>query len=190
MAYYKRSRLDACSLLLEKAGREADTTITTDYTRDDIEHDKVGCYVKALYVSPSDDRSRLLGRTACNARVVRTRQGQATTGITVRNTSLHRRRQDLHVQFVAFDRQSVLLSCRRQRKHAFGLCEDENNAGDKEKLDMADSQFNFVLNQQQHCVLALLGKACIHQQKGDYKNALFFYKKALKFKVTLHVNVS
>ena len=28
---------------------------------------------------------------------------------------------------------------------------------------------------------ALLGKACIAFQKKDYKGALFFYKKALKF---------
>uniref|UniRef100_A0A914UXQ8 Uncharacterized protein n=1 Tax=Plectus sambesii TaxID=2011161 RepID=A0A914UXQ8_9BILA len=50
-----------------------------------------------------------------------------------------------------------------------------------DKIDQADAQFNFVINQTPNNIPALLGKACIAFQKKDFKGALFFYKKALKF---------
>ncbi len=49
-----------------------------------------------------------------------------------------------------------------------------------DKLDQADAQFNFVLNTNPANVPALVGKACIAFNKKDYKNALIYYKKALK----------
>ncbi|KAK0406995.1 hypothetical protein QR680_018937 [Steinernema hermaphroditum] len=50
------------------------------------------------------------------------------------------------------------------------------------KVDQADTQFNFVINQASHSIPAMLGKACIAFQKKDYKSALFFYRKAIKLK--------
>ncbi|XP_033646150.1 RNA polymerase-associated protein CTR9 homolog [Asterias rubens] len=49
-----------------------------------------------------------------------------------------------------------------------------------DKMDQADAQFNFVLNQSQNNIPALLGKACISFNKKDYRGALAFYKKALR----------
>lgn len=49
-----------------------------------------------------------------------------------------------------------------------------------EKWSHADSQLNFVLNQGNPCVQAYLGKACIAFNKREYKNALAFYRKALR----------
>jgi RNA polymerase-associated protein CTR9 len=49
-----------------------------------------------------------------------------------------------------------------------------------DKLDQADAQFNFVLNNNPSSVPALVGKACIAFNKKDYKNSLIHYKKALK----------
>ncbi|MCL4116472.1 UNVERIFIED_CONTAM: hypothetical protein GTU68_001150, partial [Idotea baltica] len=49
-----------------------------------------------------------------------------------------------------------------------------------DKLEQADSQFHFVLNQSANNIPSLLGKACIAFNKKDYKGALAFYKKALR----------
>jgi len=49
-----------------------------------------------------------------------------------------------------------------------------------DKMDQADAQFNFVLNQSPNSIPSLLGKACIAFNKKDYKGALAFYKKALR----------
>uniref|UniRef100_A0A5K3FBW5 TPR_REGION domain-containing protein n=2 Tax=Mesocestoides corti TaxID=53468 RepID=A0A5K3FBW5_MESCO len=49
-----------------------------------------------------------------------------------------------------------------------------------EKWSQADSQLNFVLNRQTLHVPAYLGKACIAFNKQEYKNALGFYRKALR----------
>ena len=49
-----------------------------------------------------------------------------------------------------------------------------------DKMDQADAQFNFVLNQSPNSIPSLLGKACIAFNKKDYKGALTFYKKALR----------
>lgn len=49
-----------------------------------------------------------------------------------------------------------------------------------DKIDQADAQFNFVLNATDKSVPALLGKACISFNKKEYKNALSFYKRALR----------
>ncbi|XP_037072194.1 LOW QUALITY PROTEIN: RNA polymerase-associated protein CTR9 homolog [Pollicipes pollicipes] len=49
-----------------------------------------------------------------------------------------------------------------------------------DKMDQADAQFNFVLNQSPNSIPVLLGKACIAFNKKDYKGALAFYKKALR----------
>ncbi|KAF7992065.1 hypothetical protein HCN44_001390 [Aphidius gifuensis] len=49
-----------------------------------------------------------------------------------------------------------------------------------DKMDQADAQFNFVLNQSPNNIPSLLGKACIAFNKKDYRAALAFYKKALR----------
>lgn len=49
-----------------------------------------------------------------------------------------------------------------------------------DKMEQADAQFNFVLNQSQSNIPSLLGKACIAFNKKDYRCALAFYKKALR----------
>lgn len=49
-----------------------------------------------------------------------------------------------------------------------------------DKMDQADAQFNFVLNQSINNIPSLLGKACIAFNKKDYRGALLFYKKALR----------
>ncbi|MEQ2180740.1 protein required for normal CLN1 and CLN2 G1 cyclin expression [Goodea atripinnis] len=49
-----------------------------------------------------------------------------------------------------------------------------------DKMDQADAQFHFVLNQSTNNIPALLGKACISFNKKDYKGALAYYKKALR----------
>jgi len=49
-----------------------------------------------------------------------------------------------------------------------------------DKMDQADAQFNFVLNQSQDNIPSLLGKACISFNKKDYRGALAYYKKALR----------
>ena len=51
-----------------------------------------------------------------------------------------------------------------------------------DKMDQADAQFNFVLNQAPNNIPSLLGKACIAFNKKDYKFALSLYKKALTTK--------
>ncbi|XP_071509624.1 RNA polymerase-associated protein CTR9 homolog [Diadema antillarum] len=49
-----------------------------------------------------------------------------------------------------------------------------------DKMDQADAQFNFVLNQSPNNIPALLGKACISFNKKDWRGALAYYKKALR----------
>lgn len=49
-----------------------------------------------------------------------------------------------------------------------------------DKMDQADAQFNFVLNQSPSNIPSLLGKACIAFNRKDYRGALAFYKKALR----------
>lgn len=49
-----------------------------------------------------------------------------------------------------------------------------------DKMDQADAQFNFVLNQTPSNIPSLLGKACIAFNKKDYRGALTFYRKALR----------
>ena len=49
-----------------------------------------------------------------------------------------------------------------------------------DKMDQADAQFNFVMNQSPDNIPSLLGKACISFNKKDYKGALAYYKKALR----------
>ncbi|XP_043675127.1 RNA polymerase-associated protein CTR9 homolog isoform X2 [Vespula pensylvanica] len=49
-----------------------------------------------------------------------------------------------------------------------------------DKMEQADAQFNFVLNQSPNNIPSLLGKACIAFNKKDYRGALAFYKKALR----------
>ncbi|XP_060694971.1 RNA polymerase-associated protein CTR9 homolog [Hemiscyllium ocellatum] len=49
-----------------------------------------------------------------------------------------------------------------------------------DKMDQAEAQFNFVLNQSPNNIPALLGKACISFNKKDYRGALAYYKKALR----------
>ncbi|GFR23747.1 RNA polymerase-associated protein CTR9 homolog [Trichonephila clavata] len=49
-----------------------------------------------------------------------------------------------------------------------------------DKMDQADAQFNFVLNQSLNNIPSLLGKACIAFNKKDYRGALSLYKKALR----------
>lgn len=49
-----------------------------------------------------------------------------------------------------------------------------------DKMEQADAQFNFVLNQSPSNIPSLLGKACIAFNKKDYRGALAFYKKTLR----------
>lgn len=49
-----------------------------------------------------------------------------------------------------------------------------------DKMDQADAQFHFVLNQSTNNIPALLGKACISFNKKDYRGSLAYYKKALR----------
>ena len=49
-----------------------------------------------------------------------------------------------------------------------------------DKMDQADAQFNFVMNQSPDNIPSQLGKACISFNKKDYKGALAYYKKALR----------
>jgi len=49
-----------------------------------------------------------------------------------------------------------------------------------DKMDQADAQFNFVMNQTPDNIPSLLGKACISFNKKDYKGALSYYKRALR----------
>lgn len=49
-----------------------------------------------------------------------------------------------------------------------------------DKMEQADAQFHFVLNQSPNNIPALLGKACISFNKKDYRGALAYYKKALR----------
>ncbi|KAK9885237.1 hypothetical protein WA026_010740, partial [Henosepilachna vigintioctopunctata] len=49
-----------------------------------------------------------------------------------------------------------------------------------DKMEQADAQFNFVLNQSPNNIPSLLGKACIAYNKKDFRAALAFYKKALR----------
>ncbi|CAF0835802.1 unnamed protein product [Didymodactylos carnosus] len=49
-----------------------------------------------------------------------------------------------------------------------------------DKMDQAEAQFNFVLNQMPNNIPALLGRACISFNKKDYRSALNLYKRALK----------
>lgn len=53
-----------------------------------------------------------------------------------------------------------------------------------DKMDQADAQFNFVLNQSPNNIPSLLGKACISFNKKDYRGALAYYKKALRTNAT------
>lgn len=58
-----------------------------------------------------------------------------------------------------------------------------------EKMDQADAQFNFVLNQSNNNIPSLLGKACIAFNKKDYRGALAYYKKALRTNPTCPASV-
>jgi len=58
-----------------------------------------------------------------------------------------------------------------------------------DKMDQADQQFNFVLSQNPSSIPSLLGKACIAFNKKDYKNALAYYKKALRTNPRCPANV-
>ncbi|XP_018785551.1 PREDICTED: RNA polymerase-associated protein CTR9 homolog [Bactrocera latifrons] len=58
-----------------------------------------------------------------------------------------------------------------------------------DKMEQADAQFNFVLNQSPANIPSLLGKACIAFNKKDYRGALAFYKKALRTNPNCPANV-
>nr|CDS23269.1 RNA polymerase associated protein CTR9 [Echinococcus granulosus] len=58
-----------------------------------------------------------------------------------------------------------------------------------EKWSQADSQLNFVLNQGSPNVQAYLGKACIAFNKQEYRNALAFYRKALRLQPNCSASV-
>ena len=49
-----------------------------------------------------------------------------------------------------------------------------------DKMDQANNQFDFVINQEPSNIPALLGKACIAYNKKDYKVALTYYRKAIR----------
>ncbi len=59
-----------------------------------------------------------------------------------------------------------------------------------DKMEQANAQFDFVLNQEQQAnIPSLLGKACIAFNKKDYRGALAFYKKALRTNPNCPANV-
>ena len=58
-----------------------------------------------------------------------------------------------------------------------------------DKMDQANAQFDFVLQQEPNNIPSLLGKACIAYNKKDYKLALTFYKKALRTSPNCPANV-
>jgi RNA polymerase-associated protein CTR9 len=59
-----------------------------------------------------------------------------------------------------------------------------------DKMEQANAQFDFVLNQEQQAnIPSLLGKACIAFNKKDYRGALAFYKKALRTNPDCPANV-
>ncbi|XP_017063512.1 RNA polymerase-associated protein CTR9 homolog [Drosophila eugracilis] len=58
-----------------------------------------------------------------------------------------------------------------------------------DKMDQADAQFNFVLNQSPSNIPSLLGKACIAFNRKDYRGAMAFYKKALRTNPNCPANV-
>ncbi|KAJ6219345.1 hypothetical protein RDWZM_005157 [Blomia tropicalis] len=58
-----------------------------------------------------------------------------------------------------------------------------------DKIDQADAQFTFVLNQYPNNIPSLLGKACINFNKKDYKTALTFYRKCLRVNPECPANV-
>jgi len=49
------------------------------------------------------------------------------------------------------------------------------------KIDQADAQFNFILNQLSNNIPAQLGKACIAFTRKDYKRSLAYFKKVLRY---------
>ncbi|OAF71724.1 RNA polymerase-associated protein CTR9 [Intoshia linei] len=49
-----------------------------------------------------------------------------------------------------------------------------------DKVEQAETQFNYVLSKDQRCVPALLGKACLLYNAKDYKQSLNFYRKVLR----------
>lgn len=58
-----------------------------------------------------------------------------------------------------------------------------------DKMEQADAQFNFVLNQSPSNIPSLLGKSCIAFNKKDYRGSLAFYKKALRTNPNCPANV-
>ncbi|CAG2169845.1 unnamed protein product, partial [Oppiella nova] len=58
-----------------------------------------------------------------------------------------------------------------------------------DKMEQADAQFTFVLNQAPNNIPSLLGKACISFNKKEPKTALTFYKKALRINPNCPANV-
>lgn len=58
-----------------------------------------------------------------------------------------------------------------------------------EKIEQADTQFAFVLNQYPNNIPSLLGKACIYFNKKDYKAALTYYRKCLRVNPNCPANV-
>jgi len=49
-----------------------------------------------------------------------------------------------------------------------------------DKMEQADAQFNFVLNQSPNNIPALIGKANIAYNKKDFRGSMAYYKKALR----------
>ncbi|XP_060857388.1 RNA polymerase-associated protein CTR9 homolog [Metopolophium dirhodum] len=58
-----------------------------------------------------------------------------------------------------------------------------------DKIEQADAQFKFVLNQSSNNILAQLGKACIAFNRKDYIGALAYYKKVLRSNPECPANV-
>ena len=58
-----------------------------------------------------------------------------------------------------------------------------------DKVDQADTQFNFVLGQTSSNIPSLLGKACISFNKKEFRQALTFYKKVMRIKANCPADV-
>ncbi|KRZ72707.1 RNA polymerase-associated protein CTR9 -like protein, partial [Trichinella papuae] len=153
LEYYKRGRDSDFATLLEMSGTDAYVNYP-DYARDQMRAlDLLAAYFvqKGTKERSKDERAEILAKSTV-----------------LYTTSDKVNMYDKVLEYFITEYKYHLLG------RAY-LCSQ-----DWEKIDQADAQFNFVLNQTPNSTAALLGKAAIAFKKKDYKNALLYYKKTLK----------
>ncbi|KRY40955.1 RNA polymerase-associated protein CTR9 -like protein [Trichinella spiralis] len=153
LEYYKRGRDSDFATLLEMSGTDAYVNYP-DYARDQMRAlDLLAAYFvqKGTKERSKDERAEILAKSTV-----------------LYTTSDKVNMYDKVLEYLITEYKYHLLG------RAY-LCSQ-----DWEKIDQADAQFNFVLNQTPNSTAALLGKAAIAFKKKDYKNALLYYKKTLK----------